>query len=92
MSLSPMSSESTMVGYLMEVGWMLHLSSDAKHGHAIFKSTKVGRTTTVDKIPVSADCVLELQQTGRLKKVREFTVNHQKTTVFGLADGGRVTT
>ena len=71
-----------MVGYLLEVGWELHLSAKPEDGHAIFKSTKSEAVTRVEKCEVSADAVLELQQAGRLLKKRQFTVNHRKTTVF----------
>ena len=78
-----LSSEAMMVGYLMEVGWELHVSSDQEHG--IYKQTKVGRVTRVDSVSVSVDCIMELQQAGMLKKLKQFVVNHKKTTVYGLA-------
>ena len=78
----PLSAEATMVGYLLEVGWELHLSAKPEDGHTLYKSTKSGAVTRVEKCAVSADAVLELQQAGRLRKKRQFTVNHKKTTVF----------
>lgn len=73
-----------MVGHLMESGWKLHLSADGDH--AIYKTTTSGNVTKVDSLKVSADCVLELQQAGRLRKTRQFTVSHKTTTVFEWDD------
>ena len=80
MSSTQTSSETTMVGHLLQSGWKLHLSAGGDH--AIYKTTKSGSVTKVDSLKVSADCVLELQQSGRLQKQRQFTVGHKKTTVF----------
>lgn len=81
-----MSSEATMAAYLMESGWKLHLSANPKDGHKIFKCETAGSKTTVRSCDISADAVLELQQSGRLKRERQFTVGHKKTTVFVLSE------
>lgn len=82
----PLSSEATMIGYLLEVGWKLHVSSNTVKGHAIFKQERQGEfTTVVKKCDVSVDAVLELQRSGKLKKVKQFTVNHETTAVYESA-------
>ena len=73
-----------MVGYLLQSGWKLHLSADGDH--AIYKTTKSGSVTKVDSLRVSTNCVLELQQAGRLRKQRQFTVGHKTTTVLEWDD------
>lgn len=72
------SHESILVGYLLESGWKLHLSSEGDH--AIFKRTTDG--TKVDRCEVSADAVLELHQSGRLRKQYQLVCNGVTTTVF----------
>lgn len=77
-----MSSEAAMASYLLNSGWKLHLSADPQDGHKLFKCTKRGNTTSVEQCDISADAVIELQQSGRLKRERQFTVGHKKKTVF----------
>ncbi len=76
--------ETTMALYLLEVGWELHVPKNT-----LFKQTTNGMTTTVEQCQLSADTVIELQQTGRLKKKRQFTVNHKKTVVYAIKPGER---
>lgn len=59
------SAEVTQVAYLMEAGWTLYVSPRATE---IMKTETVGDITTVKRIDVSVDAVIELEQSGRIQQ------------------------
>ena len=60
------TSEVIQVAYLMEAGWSLYVSPRSTE---IMKSETVGDITTVKRLDVSVDAVIELEQSGRIEQV-----------------------
>ena len=77
-----LSQNATMVAYLMEAGWKLHLSSNRYETPTIWKSRRDGANAKVDSCDVSHDVVLELQQAGLLERDGEFECGDETVTVF----------
>ena len=78
---SESSTEATLVGYLMDAGWELHLVSDITGG-VLVKITLTGEVTRVETCKVSPDAVIDLHQAGKLQKKKTFFIRNTKTTVF----------
>ncbi len=65
-----MSNESILVGYLLDSGWKLFVSSDGNH--SIYRAGDDG--VTVDGCCVSSDTIIDLHLTGRLRRLKHGTV------------------
>lgn len=79
-----MSPETTQVMYLMEVGWSLHVPKNAEIPPSLLKCVTTGQTTEAKQLQVSRDTVIELSQHKKLKKRRQYTVQHMTTVVYEL--------
>jgi hypothetical protein len=79
-----MSPETTQVAFLMEVGWTLLVPKDPEQPPRLTKAVTTGQTTEVKFVQVSRDTVIELSQLKKLKKRKQFTVQHRTTVVYEL--------
>lgn len=82
----PVSTEATLISYLMEVGWELFVTDDPNQPPKLVKRETTGNTTTVRTCDVSADTVIELQTAKRVKRKKHFTVGRVRTFVYVLKE------
>lgn len=83
----PLSTDAVLITYLMEVGWVLHVTDEPKQPPRLVKSVTTGCTTEVQMCDVSTDTVIELQTAKRLKRRKQFTVQRVRTFVYVLRGG-----
>ncbi len=79
-----LGTEATLISYLMEVGWELHITDNPNLPIKLIKCETEGRVTHVKTCDVSSDTVIELQMAKRLKQKKKFSVQHVRTTVYVL--------
>lgn len=77
-----LSAEAVQIQYLMEVGWVLHLSDNSTEKPKLFKSTVKGRTTHVEELDITHDAVIDLQNAGMMKVKKRFRFNNNLITVY----------